>query len=122
MKGIDEFDGTVTDLDLAKSILIEYFSANEDEFGYEAIEICKRIKEELEEQDFEYFLRDEEGELFFDGPEGFCGYKIRELSYWLKEHIEHPSIYGYIRDLNSSRKVFYEINGEPKCFILEEAD
>lgn len=122
MKGIDKSDGTVTDLELAKSILIAYFQANELEFGYEAIEICSRIKNELEEQDYEYFLRNEDNHLFFGGPEGFSGYRIRELSLWLKEHKEHPSIYGYLYDLNSARKVFYEIDGELKYFILEEAD
>lgn len=115
-------DGTVLDLELAKSILIAYFTANESEFGYEAKEICDRIKDELEEQDYEYFLRDEDGSLYFGGPEGFSGYRIRELSKWLEEDKENPSIDGYLYDLNSSRKVFYEVNGELKCFILEEAD
>ena len=119
MKGIDKSDGTVIDLELAKSILIAYFQANEPEFGYEAIEICDRIKNELEELDHEYFLRDEDNCLFFGGPEGFSGYRIQELSLWLKEHKEHP---GYLYDLNSARKVFYKVNGELKCFILEEAD
>lgn len=122
MKRIDKSDGTVTDLELAKSILIAYFQANEPEFGYEAIEICSRIKDELEERDYEYFLRDEDNDLFFGGPECFTGYRIRELSLWLKECKEHPSIHGYLYDLNSARKVFYEIDGELKCFILEEAD
>lgn len=119
MKGIDKSDGTITDLELAKSILIAYFQANEPEFGYEAIEICNRIKNELEELDHEYFLRDEDNCLFFGGPEGFSGYRIRELSKWLEERKEHS---GYLYDLNSARKVFYEIDGELKCFILEEAD
>ena len=119
MKRIDKFDGTVTDLELAKSILIAYFQANEPEFGYEAIEICNRIKNELEELDHEYFLRNEDNDLFFGGPEGFSGYRIQELSKWLKEQKEYP---GYLYNLNSARKVFYEVNGELKCFILEEAD
>ena len=58
------------------------------------------------------------------GPEGSSGYWIQEASEWFKEMklIKCWSVTGLVSDLNNENKVFYEINGELKCFIIHEGD
>lgn len=121
MKEIDK-SGYVFDIDLAKDILIAYFLAKEFEYGYEVRKLCARILNELIEIEGEFFLRNEDGDIYFDSPEGYKGYRIQEISSWLKENKQYSSIHGYVYDLNSTNKVFYEINGKLECFILMEAD
>ena len=82
---IDKY-GYVTDLELAKDILVEYFSSGQYKYRRDLAELLEKIR-----------------------------------SSWLKDH-DSPSIYGRVRDLNDEDKVFFEINGELKCFILHELD
>lgn len=62
------------------------------------------------------------GGTYFGGPDGDSGLWIQELSEWIKEHKDDGSINGWVSDLNNERKVFYEVNGELKCFIIHEGD
>ena len=109
---IDKY-GYVTDLELAKDILVEYFSSGQYKYRRDLLE---KIRSSL----IKYGYTFDDG-LTFGGPEGSSGYTICELSSWLKDH-DSPSIYGRVRDLNDEDKVFFEINGELKCFILHELD
>lgn len=60
----------------------------------------------------------------FGGPEGSSGYWIQEVSEWLKEMklTKCWSVDGLVSDLNNENKVFYEVEGELKCFIIHEGD
>ena len=121
MKEIDK-SGYVFDVDLAKDILIAYLLSKECKYGREIRKLCTRVLNELIEIEGEFFLKNEDGDLYFGGPEGYSGYRIQEISSWLEENKQHPSIHGSVYDLNSENKVFYEINGKLECFILMEAD
>lgn len=116
---IDKY-GYVTDLELAKDILVEYFSSGQYKYRRDLAELLEKIRSSLIKYEDGYTFDDEDG-LTFGGPEGSSGYTICELSSWLKDH-NSPSIYGRVRDLNDEDKVFFEINGELKCFILHELD
>lgn len=113
--------GYVVDLELAKDILIEYFSSGRYKYYKELEELRNKIRNNLIEcYEGGYSFIDEDG-ISFGGPDGMSGYVICELYGWLKEN-NPPSIYGIARDLNDEEKVFFEINGELKCFILHELD
>ena len=116
---IDRY-GYVVDLELAKDILIEYFSSGRFEYWDKREELCDKIRNNLIEYEEGYSFRDENG-TYFGGPDGMSGYIICELQSWLKEN-NPPSIDGIVRDINNEEKVFFEINGELKCFILHESD
>lgn len=116
---IDEY-GYVVDLELAKDILIEYFSSGQYKYCRKLEGLREKIRSSLIKYDEGYTFEDEGG-IHFDGPDGSSGYTICELNSWLKDHTP-PSIYGTVRDLNNEDKVFFEINGELKCFILHELD
>lgn len=105
-----QIDKYVTDLELAKDILVEYFSSGQYKYRRDLAELLEKIRSSLIKYGYT-----------FGGPEGSSGYTICELSSWLKDH-DSPSIYGRVRDLNDEDKVFFEINGELKCFILHELD
>ena len=108
---IDKY-GYVTDLELAKDILVEYFSSGQYKYRRDLAELLEKIRSSLIK--YGYTFDDKDGLTF-------GGYTICELSSWLKDH-DSPSIYGRVRDLNDEDKVFFEINGELKCFILHELD
>lgn len=116
---IDKY-GYVVDLELAKDILIEYFSSGRFEYLYKQEELCDKIRNNLIDYEEGYSFRDENG-TYFGGPDGMSGYIICELQGWLKEN-KTPSVDGIVRDINNEEKVFFEINGELKCFILHESD
>lgn len=116
---INEY-GYVIDLELAKDILIEYFSSGRYQYCNELEELRNKIRDNLIKYDGGYSFRDENG-TYFGGPDGMSGYVICELYGWIKEN-NPPSTYGIVRDLNDEEKVFFEINGELKCFILHELD
>lgn len=116
---IDKY-GYVTDLELAKDILVEYFSSGQYKHRRDLAELLEKIRNSLIKYEDGYTFDDEDG-LTFGGPEGSSGYIICELGSWLKDH-DSPSIYGRVRDLNDEDKVFFEINRELKCFILHELD
>ena len=52
------------------------------------------------------------------------GYVIRELEGWLKEYkeISEGDSHLMLNWLNELDVVFYEIEGELKCFVLSEFD
>lgn len=58
------------------------------------------------------------------GPDDSRGYWIQEMSEWLrwKKKLWLFSNEKLISWLNNENKVFYEINGELKCFIIHEGD
>ena len=116
---MDEY-GYVTNLELAKDILIEYFSSGYYQYCDELEGLRNKIRNSLVKAEGGYFFKDEHG-LYFGGPEGMSGYTICDLQCWLKES-DPPSIYGTVRDLNNEKKVFFEVDGELKCFILHESD
>lgn len=128
---MDEY-GYVTDLELAKKILIEFFITGEyqyrdswfrDKSGYYK-EFLTQIKNELQPYDeggFVFF--DKDGTPYFGGPEGASGYWIQEVNQWYKVcKIQGPSINGAVSDLNNENTIFYEVEGELKCFVLHEID
>lgn len=116
---IDKY-GYVVDLELAKDILIEYFSSGQFKYWDELEELRNKIRSNLIKYEGGYSFKDETG-TYFGGPDGMSGYVICELQGWLKAN-NPPSIYGTVRDLNNCEKVFFEINGELKCFIFKEFD
>lgn len=116
---IDKY-GYVVDLELAKDILIEYYSSGIYQYCNELEELRNKIRNNLIEHEGGYSFRDKDS-IYFGGPEGMSGYVICELQCWLKEQYP-PSIYGMVRDLNNEDKVFLEVDGELKCFILHESD
>lgn len=110
----------VIDLELAKAIIIEFFSTGEyNRYKEEYKKFYDKIKSELI-YNGDYFTF--ETETYFGDPDRDCGLLIQELSEWIKEHKDNSSINGWVSDLNDERKVFYEVNEELKCFILMEAD
>lgn len=116
---IDKY-GYVVDLELAKDILIEYYSSGRFEYWDKREELCDKIRNNLIKYEGGYSFKDETG-IYFGGPDGMSGYIICELQGWLKEN-KTPSVDGIVRDLNNEEKVFFKINGELKCFILHESD
>lgn len=58
----------------------------------------------------------------FGGPDQVSGYVIQTLEGCLKEYEECPSMSGAAAYLNTFDVVFYEIEGEIKCFVLKELD
>lgn len=126
---MDEF-GYVTDLELAKKILIEFFTTGEysgrdswiyDENGYYK-EFLNQIKNELYPYDEGFTFKRKEGGIHFGGPEGASGYYIQEASKCFEEIKRCPSVAGAVSDLNNENTVFYEVDGELKCFVLHELD
>lgn len=118
---IDEY-GLVIDLELAKKILIEYFSTGVYEYD-DNDELIHKIKSDLiQVEEIDYTFRDEEGYTHFGGPDGDSGFWIQELNGWMEENKGCCSIDGIMSDINNERKVFYEVNGDLKCFILHESD
>ena len=110
-------DGYVCDLDLAKSILIMYFS---NKFIFKR-GLCPKIKDELVEFEGGFTFLD--GDHYnFGGPDQMSGYVIQTLEGCLKEYEECPSMSGAAAYLNTFDVVFYEIEGEIKCFVLKELD
>lgn len=95
---IDEY-GYVADLELAKDILIEYFSSGGYQYCKELEKLRNKIRNNLIKYDGGYTFRDENGS-YFGGPEGMSGYVICELQGWLIEH-NPPSVDGIVRDLNN---------------------
>lgn len=116
---IDKY-GYVVDLELAKDILIEYFSSGQFKYWDELEEFRNKIRNNLIKYEGGYSFKGETG-IYFGGPDGMSGYIICELQGWLKEN-KTPSVDGIVRDLNNEEKVFFKINGELKCFILHESD
>ncbi len=113
---IDE-NGYVTDLELAKSILIEFFSTGKyelDSFKEEYQEFYSKIQNKLIDNGW-YFTFKDSNSTFFGGPDGDCGLVIQELSKWIEDNSD-------ITYLNNQRKVFYKVNNELKCFIITEGD
>ncbi len=111
-------DGYVCDLDLAKSILIMYFS---NKFVLER-ELCTKIKNELVEIEGGFTFINPDGYYHFGGPNQMDGYVIQTLEECLKEYEECPSMDGAAAYLNTLDVAFYEIEGEIKCFVLKEFD
>mgnify|MGYP000505539484 CR=1 FL=1 len=116
---IDKY-GYVVDLELAKDILIEYFSSGQFKYWNELEGLRNKIRNNLIKYEGGYSFKGETG-IYFGGPDGMSGYIIRELNDWLKNN-NPPSVDGKVRDLNNEEKVFFEIDGELKCFILHESD
>ena len=116
---MDEY-GFVNDLDLAKSILIMYFS---NKFTLER-ELVTKIKNELVEIEGGFTFINSDGYYHFGGPDQMDGYVIRELEGWLKEYkeISEGDSDLMLNWLNKLDVVFYEIEGELKCFVLSEFD
>lgn len=112
--------GFVNDLDLAKSILIMYFS---NKFILER-ELVTKIKNELVEIEGGFTFINPDGYYHFGGPDQMDGYVIRELEGWLKEYkeISEGDSHLMLNWLNKLDVVFYEIEGELKCFVLNEFD
>lgn len=118
-------NGNVIDLELAKAILIEFFSTNM--YWWERREnqkFLEKIKTELIYNDDYFTFKDSEGYTYFGGPEGASEYWIQEVYEWVRERKLSKcwSIDGLVTDLNNEDKVFYEIDGEIKCFIIHEGD
>lgn len=65
-----------------------------------------------------------DGYYHFGGPDQMDGYVIRELEGWLKEYkeISEGDSHLMLNWLNELDVVFYEIEGEIKCFVLKELD
>lgn len=116
-------NGYVINLELAKNILIEYFSTSGYFYGVNE-NFLKQIKSELVFTGDYYTFEDKNGGTFFGGPDGACGYWIQEMSEWIKwaKKLGSVSVSGLVSDLNNENKVFYEVNGELKCFIIHEGD
>ena len=53
---------------------------------------------------------------------GTSGYWIQEMSEWVEDAKRCHSVNGYLSDLNNENKIFYEVDGELKCFIIHESD
>lgn len=126
---MDEY-GYITDLELAKKILIEFFTTGEyqyrdswfdDKDGYYKA-FLTQIKNELQPYDEGFVFYEEDGTPYFGGPEGACGYWIQELNKWFEEIKRCPSVNGAVSDLNNENTVFYEVDGELKCFVIHELD
>lgn len=126
---MDEY-GYITDLELAKKILIEFFTTAgyqyrdswfRDEDGYYK-EFLTKIKNELQSYDEGFVFYEEDGTPYFGGPEGASGYWIQEANKCYEEIKRCPSVVGAVSDFNNENKVFYEIDGELKCFVLHELD
>lgn len=120
-------NGMVIDLELAKAILIEFFTTGEYQFAgcdesYK--KFLEKIKTELIYNGDYFTFKDSEGYTYFGGPEGSSGYWIQEASEWLKEMklTKCWSVNGLVSDLNNENKVFYEVEGELKCFVIHEGD
>ncbi len=62
--------------------------------------------------------------IILGGPDQMDGYVIRELEGWLKEYkeISEGDSHLMLNWLNELDVVFYEIEGEIKCFVLKEFD
>lgn len=62
--------------------------------------------------------------IILGGPDQMDGYVIRELEGWLKEYkeISEGDSHLMLNWLNELDVVFYEIEGELKCFVLSEFD
>lgn len=116
---MDEY-GFVNNLDLAKSILIMYFS---NKFILER-ELVTKIKNELVEIEGGFTFINPDGYYHFGGPDQMDEYVIRELEGWLKEYkeISEDDSHLMLNWLNELDVVFYEIEGEIKCFVLKELD
>lgn len=116
---MDEY-GFVNNLDLAKSILIMYFS---NKFILER-ELVTKIKNELVEIEGGFTFINPDGYYHFGGPDQMDEYVIRELEGWLKEYkeISEGDSHLMLNWLNELDVVFYEIEGEIKCFVLKEFD
>lgn len=119
--------GMVIDLELAKNILLEYFTTGEYEYAginetYK--DFLKKIQTDLIYNGDYFTFKDNEDYTYFGGPEGSSGYWIQEMSEWLKERklTNCWSVNGLTSDLNNENKVFYEIEGDLKCFIIHEGD
>ena len=122
---MDEY-GYVIDVELAKAILIEFFSTGEYQYNkYDADyqEFYAKINSDLVDIGDGYsFIDPENGHSYFGGPEGASGYWIQEMSKWVEDAKRCHSINGYLSDLNNENKIFYEVDGELKCFIIHESD
>lgn len=116
-------NGMIIDLELAKAILIEFFTTGEYQYKSQ-VDLIEKIRTKLIYNEEYYTFEDEDGFAYFGGPEGACGYWIQEMSEWLKEMklTKCWSVDGLVSDLNNENKVFYEIDGELKCFIIHEGD
>lgn len=124
-------DGNIIDLELAKKILIEFFTTSEyqyrdswfnDKNGYYK-EFLTKIKNELQPFDGGFVFYEEDGTPYFGGPEGACGYWIQDANEWYKEcNLLGPSVAGAVSDLNNENTVFCEVDGELKCFVIHELD
>lgn len=122
---MDEY-GYVIDVELAKAILIEFFSTGEYQYNkYDADyqEFYAKISSDLVDIGDGYsFIDPENGHSYFGGPEGASGYWIQEMSEWVEDAKRCHSVDGYLSDLNNENKIFYEVDGELKCFIIHESD
>lgn len=119
-------NGMIIDLELAKAILIEFFTTGEYKYEDSSCHkhLINQIRNELFYNEDYYTFKDNEGLTYFGGPEDACGYYIQEIHEWVKwaKKLNAISVCGLASDLNNENKVFYEINGELKCFIIHEGD
>lgn len=114
---MDEY-GYVTDLELAKNILIMYFSSK---YILEK-KLCERIKNELIAYDNGFTFNTQYGPNF-GGPDGSSGYVIQTLDRWLIEHPENLYFLGgQLQDLNRNDGVFYKVEDKLTYFVLSELD
>ena len=114
---INEY-GYVIDLELAKDILIEYFSSGRYQYCTGLEELRNKIRNNLIEYGGGYSFRDENG-TYFGGPDGMSGYVICELYGWIKEN-NPPSTYGIVRDLNNKKKVFFLLYSKKKAIFAQK--
>lgn len=125
--------GNVTDIELAKKILVEFFTTGEYKFrdsqfrdkdgSYKAF--LEEIENELVSFDGGFTFMIEDNLYHFGGPEGSSGYLIQEMSHYIEEAVTRSPEMGLAflaNVLNDEHTVFYEVDGEIKCFVLHELD
>lgn len=85
-------------------------------------ELVTKIKNELVEIEGGFTFINPDGYYHFGGPDQMD--VIRELEGWLKEYkeISEGDSHLMLNWLNELDVVFYEIEGEIKCFVLKELD
>lgn len=101
-------------LELAKKIIIEFFSTGRFRFDRNQKELIKEINEFLIEREDEYLLSNGNSLSY----EGWSGIRITKLDDWI-DYVN--SFEGDIMQINNTDKVFYNIDGKLTLFIIEEA-
>lgn len=107
----------IHDLELARAILIEYFSTGQYNYGRGEYEV-KKIKDNL-------IVGQEEGCFIIPLDNGHFleGWWIEEIEEFIEQQKHYPpSVNGRVSDLNNEEKVFYEVDGQLKQFIIHEVD